>query len=454
MKKKIKELRAKITEFLARMDEIHNLTITEERKFTDKEQVEYDGLKVKVDEVNEKITEIEEIEEERSTRATELAAEREKLEKPIREIKLPDSSGRNEVIEPDEFKSFGEFLYSIRFRPQDSRLLSFEDTLSPDELRGYEMAMARMSPEEREQSMGVGAEGGFAVPDQFMDTLLQVSPQDAIVRPRATVIPAGFPPDAPITIPALNQTAAQNVYGGVTVNWIGEGATKPETDLELLYVKLTPHEVAGWIRTTDKLLRNWAAAGPLLETQLRGAMIGAEDTTFLTGTGVGQPTGIIGSPGSINVARAGAGAIVYADLLNMLLVTRPGFTYIWIGSPDIRGQLMGIVDPGAAGTLIWQMNAQEGMPGILMGKSIFFNERSPTLGVRGDLILVDLAQYLIKDGSGPFVGISSNVGTDFIENKTVVKVFKLVDGAPWLSAPIPQENAAATALTAYAVLEA
>ncbi len=452
MKRKIKELRAKITEFLARMDEIHNLTITEERKFTEEEQTEYDGLKVKVDEVNEKITEIEEIEEERSTRAAELAAEREKLEKPIREIKLPDSGGRNSVDEPDTFHGFGDFLYAVRFRPQDTRLLTVRDTMSPDELRGYEMALSQMSPDRREQSMGVGIEGGFAVPTQFLDTLLQVDTQEAIVRPRATVIPAGDPPDALIAIPALNQTAAQNVYGGVTVSWIGEGAEKAETDLELLEVKLTPHEVAGWIRTTDKLLRNWQAAGPLLETQLRSALIADEDTQFISGTGVGQPTGVIGAPGTIAVARAGAGAIVYADITGMMVRRRPRTSYIWVASPDIEQQLMGIVDPGAAGTLIWQPNAREGQPATLMGLPLEFNERQPTLGTQGDLILIDWTKYLIKDGSGPFVSISSNVDDDFIHNKTVVKIFRLVDGAPWVSAPIPQENPLATTRSPYVVL--
>ncbi len=452
MKKKIKEIRAKITEFLARMDELHQLTITEERKLTEEEQSEYDGLKVKAAEANEEITEIEEIEEERSARAAEIAAERERNARPIREIILPNTGGQNSVDEPDEFRGFGDFLYAVRFRPQDNRLLTVRDTMSPDELRGYEMALAQMSPDRREQSMGVGVEGGFAVPTQFLDTLLQVDTQEAIVRPRATVIPAGDPPDALIAIPALNQTAAQNVYGGVTVTWVGEGATKEETDLELLEVKLTPHEVAGWIRTTDKLLRNWGAAGPLLETQLRGALIADEDTQFISGTGVGQPTGVIGAPGAIAVARAGAGAIVYADIVNMMISRRPRTSYIWVASPDIEGQLMGIVDPGAAGTLIWQPNAREGSPATLMGLPLEFNERQPTLGTQGDLILIDWTKYLIKDGSGPFVAISSNVGTDFIENKTVVKIFRLVDGAPWVSAPIPQENPLATVRSPYVVL--
>ncbi len=57
--------------------------------------------------------------------------------------------------------------------------------------------------------MDNGASGGFAIPPQFRETLLQVTPQQSIVRPRAQVIPAGSPPDAPVTMPALDQTGAR-----------------------------------------------------------------------------------------------------------------------------------------------------------------------------------------------------------------------------------------------------
>ena len=55
------------------------------------------------------------------------------------------------------------------------------------------------------------------------------------MRPRANVIPAGSPPDAGITMPALDQSGTNpgNVFGGMTFSWIEEGGEKPETDAEL-----------------------------------------------------------------------------------------------------------------------------------------------------------------------------------------------------------------------------
>jgi HK97 family phage major capsid protein len=54
------------------------------------------------------------------------------------------------------------------------------------------------------------------------------------------------------------------------------------------------------------------------------------------------------------------------------------------------------------------------------------------------VLLADWNYYLIKDGSGPFVAASEHV--HFTKNKTVIKMFWNVDGAPWMQAPIKEEN--------------
>src|SRR5690606_27669866 len=110
--------------------------------------------------------------------------------------------------------------------------------------------------------------------------VLMLTPESAIVRPLATVIPAGDPPDAKITVPAFTQ-GENGVFGGVEVAWIDEGEDKPETGGEIGEVSLEPHEVAATTVVTDKLLRNWSAGGAFIEFLLRGAMASAEDRAFL-----------------------------------------------------------------------------------------------------------------------------------------------------------------------------
>ena len=64
---------------------------------------------------------------------------------------------------------------------------------------------------------GSGEAGGFLVPEEFRAELLSLALEEAVVRPRATVIPMA---SNTIKIPRIKDTShASNVHGGVTANW-------------------------------------------------------------------------------------------------------------------------------------------------------------------------------------------------------------------------------------------
>lgn len=83
----------------------------------------------------------------------------------------------------------GVFLDSVRFRPSDQWVMCMDKDTS----------------------------GGFMVPTQLRSTLLSVRPQDVLIRPRATVIEAGDPLDACITMLAIEQGGAKpgNMFDGM-----------------------------------------------------------------------------------------------------------------------------------------------------------------------------------------------------------------------------------------------
>jgi HK97 family phage major capsid protein len=339
--------------------------------------------------------------------------------------------GGKEVMKKDtgEFREFGEFLQTVKWNPNDTTLRTRQG-------------------QKRELNMGIGAQGGFIVPDQFSSEIKLVDDLKAIFRPRAQVIPAGDPPDAAITIPALDQGGANGVYAGVQVTWIAEGALKPETEPAFREIRLEPNEVAAHVVVTDKLLRNSAAAGALVSSLLRKAIIAAEEDAFLSGNGVGQPLGIIGHPAAIQVARAASNQISYTDIVNMFARAKFGGRLAWVGSQTALPQLMRMVDAG--NNLIWQPNAREGAPGTLLGIPFLMNDQSPILGAEGDLILVDLDYYLIKDGSG--ISISMSEHPLFTQNRTIIKAFWNVDGQPWLSTPLLARDGVST-ISPFVVLQ-
>ena len=391
-----RELKGKVDEARA----LHTKAQEESRSFTQEENTKYNDLMTEID--NRKS----EIEREERLQREEMGSREEERQTDPERVAHEWRGG------------IAEFMQTVIASPSDVRLQEY-----------------------RQQAMGVGVTGGFMVPTQWNDQIRQLQPQDAVVRPRAEVLEPGDPPDAAITFPALNQTGARGVYSGVTVQWIAEGAGKPETDFRLLQVTLEPQEVAAHIFLTDKLLRNSRTASQLATTLLRRAIIAAEDSAFLTGPGAGQPLGIVNHPATIQVTRTGFPSAApgdnYVDMVNMYsAIYDDGDPLLWIYSPTMLTQLMTTTDVN--GNLIWTTSAREGEPNRIMGIPAIRNQRSPVMGQPGDLLLVNLKKYLIKDGSGIFVGASD--APRYLSNQTAIKAFFNVDGQPWLTAPLTLED--------------
>lgn len=430
LRERLTQIQQRKAEGFDAMNAMLDKALEESRDMNDQEEAEYAYLDAECEKLKKE-----------ESRVSKLLNDEEGLTRPQGAVRTYIAQ---QNTEPDEFRTFGEFLWACRFNQVDQRLQFTE--MDPERVRN-------MPPEQRAQSMGIGAEGGFAVPTQFLPQLRMIEPQQAIFRPRCTVIPAGDPPDSMVSMPVLDQTAGENMYGGMQVQWIEEAGEKPETDLALRQVNMTPHEVAGHVVVTDKLLRNWGSADAVITNMLRLCLRGTEDTVFLNGTGVGRPLGITNAPAAITVARTTANQVAFADVHGMFARTKFGGSLLWIASQTIIPQLVTMVDAGT--NSVWlggggYPSAAAAPPGTLLGIPLMFNDRSPALGTTGDLILVDLSYYLIKDGSGPFVATSPHV--HFTSNRTIIKIFWNVDGQPWLSAPIPLEGSAANTVSPFVLL--
>lgn len=348
--------------------------------------------------------------------------------KPIKENldNKPDKTGG--------FSNFGEFLFTIKNNKRDERLsrLYVED---------YEKLGVT-------QKAAVGSLGGFMIPDQFSTNILSVTPQEAIFRPRMTMLPAGSPPDAKISIPALDQTSSQNMYGGITITYGGEGLQLGQTNLKLRKVELEPKQRNAYAIVTNKLLRNWSASSTLLEKQFRLAMIGADDTDFYSGSGVNRPTGILNAACRVEYSRATANQIAYADVLGMFARVKMGGPLVWIASQTTIPQLGNIRDTG--NNNLWIQNSAMGLPATMFGYPLLFNERSVGLGTTGDLCLCDLTYYVGKMGSGPLIDMSEHLRFDYDE--TVFRIIQNQDADGWLTEPLPLEGSTTNTVSPFVIL--
>ncbi|MCY9758967.1 phage major capsid protein [Paenibacillus alvei] len=423
-----------------------------DRDLTTDEDQEFEKLESEILALDQKI----QARKTKEERESKVAARAKELLQPIEETYRPSALGglpvQQEKKDDAGFASLGEMFHALRYGDPKGRILELK--VSEGQGGGRQVPEAfrdqLMSFRNEWKVDGTGGAGNF-LPTQFRpDTVLQINAPVSIVRPRATIIPAGDPPDSKITIPALTQ-GSNGVFGGVEVQWIEEGGNKPETDGSMEEVTLQPHEVAATTVVTDKLLRNWQAADSFIRTLLQRSMIAAEDIAFLTGSGTGKPLGVLNAKGALAVNRQVANQITYLDVVNMLAQLLPESVgnASFVAHQSTLPQLLTMKDD--AGRYIFiQGDATRGIPSTLMGIPIQFTGRTKPLGTKGDLQLIDFMYFLIKDGSGPYIDASEHVL--FRQNKTVIKAFWNVDGTPWVIEPLTLEDGI-TKVSPYVVLD-
>lgn len=327
-------------------------------------------------------------------------------------------------------RGLGEFVAAAsdavrdHAKPTDARLIKMQDQYA------------------RSLNMATGASGGFLVaPQQWAGEIFRIQYPLTMLQTRCRQIPAGDAPDAEISIPALDQSGTKGLYSGVTVYPMSEGGTvTTNAGIAFKQITLKALEFGAILPAiTEKLLRNAPALGTFVTSLLRDAVTAYVENTIVNGGGVTTPLGFIGCSAQYAVARVTASQINYMDCVNMMTRILPRGNYVWVAHPLCRAQLMSMTD--GAGQLVWQVNGREGEPQSLFALPLIYSEFSPALGSTGDLMLVDLSYYLLRNGAPLRItddmGLS---GTNFSTNMRSIKGVFSIDGQPWLQSTLKLQD--------------
>lgn len=346
------------------------------------------------------------------------------------------------------FKTWGGFLQAVYMAGHpnvksapDSRLRFFKD-------KDEEAVLSAGAMEHKDMAEAVGASGGFLVPVEFQTQLQSVGAETSLVRGSATRIPMAR---RQIQLPVLDQTGTTSGvphwFGGLQFYWAEEASEKTESDAKFRQVSLVAHKLIGYTRASDELVDDSAISldaflsGPL---GFAGGVTWMEDFAFLTGTGAGQPQGVIGAGATISVPRQVQAGVTYIDLVNMFENLLPSSTAVWNVSQSVISNLMTLQDP--SGQYMWptlfQGGASTGRPTQLLGMPIRFTEKLPRIGTAGDVLLADWRYYLIGDRQATTVESTKYDRWRF--DQTSWRVVHRVDGRPWLSAPLTYEDGITT----------
>lgn len=330
------------------------------------------------------------------------------------------------------FRDHGEFILAIT-----GKGTKYYGTQHFDKLKSWNNAVLKIAGTMNEGDM---AQGGYLVPVEFREQLLQTALEASIVKSRATKIPMQT---NRINIPAIVDNDHRTYYfGGIvpakTAEHGGKDATKPLLD----QVSLTLHKLTGMVHVTDELLEDSPISiPPLLDALFGGAIAFEEDDAYLQGTGVNMALGAFnaGNPSLIIQAIEPAqpiNTILWQNIINMWSRLHPPSmkNAVWVANNECFPQLASMaMAVGAGGVPVWMPgNGVAGAPfGTLMGRPLFLSEKMQALSTAGDIGLGDFTQYLVAQKSGGGLQTATSMHYHFNLDEQSFRFVLRYDGQPW-----------------------
>ena len=355
----------------------------------------------------------------------------------------------------DYSKSMGGFLQAIWHRAEADY---------PDRRESYQAFRRSL---QNALSERVPSQGGFLVPEILRSQILMVALEQAVVRPRARIIPMD---SLRVPYPTIDDTThTSTVYGGVFGSWTEESATIPVSQPAFGRIVLEAKKLTASTTIPNELLHDATAAlDQWFNEMFPIAIAWFEDVAFIAGSGTGQPQGFLNSPCAITgPARAGGAgtAIQYTDLAALYARLLPNSlnSAVWLCSPDVLPSLLNLVTASGIAPPLWlpNMSAAGGYPGggdgsgyhyNILGRPLIVSEKMPALNAAGCIALVDFGYYLLGDRQA--MTISSSEHYLFANDLTIFRIVERLDGRTWIQSAITPENGSANTLSPVVLVHA
>jgi HK97 family phage major capsid protein len=289
-----------------------------------------------------------------------------------------------------------------------------------------------------------GTAGGYTVPSDLAEDILVDAGPSAILD-RITVLPMT---SAELEVPYFDCTSSPALsgksarFGNAKHYWTEESQQPTATgEPTLKQIKLTARELVCLFDLSNALNDDMGEARKI--TLARGigeSALWEWERTFLVGSGVGEPLGMLTSGAAISVSRQNANDITMTDLGKMFCRMAPEWsaeTAVWAAHPSTLEKLI----PLAATTGI-PSQARTNSPFFLLGIPLHFSEALEPLGTAKDLALLDCSKYVAGVRTPHLLRASGHA--KFLQRLTTWRFSSRIDGMPWLRGAITPANGSAT----------
>lgn len=330
-------------------------------------------------------------------------------------------SGRGTLDPTGGYASFGEFAFALRRhailgpRAADPRL----DIIA--------------AAPGTTGSAGVGADGGFLVPQAFAEEVTTHAGADDLL-PLCDVTPIKptsmmFPVDE--TTPWGTD--------GIRAYWQAEATAATPTKPKLRGQELRLNKLMALVPLTDELAADAPALNSYLPAKVGDSIRWKVNEGILTGAGNGQPVGCMNSGAAIVVPKESGQLTQTLQIQNLARMASrlPPHSFrraVWLVHPDALVALLSMSAPLVQLGPIpawFKGNAVGGLLGI----PVIPSAHCAPFSSQGDVMLVDLSYYraIVRD---PLLQPAMSMHMFFDAAATAYRVTCRLDGAPKISAPL------------------
>ena len=241
--------------------------------------------------------------------------------------------------------------------------------------------------------VGTDSEGGFLVPDEYEEQLIQALQEANVLRNLCNVITTSYG-DRKIPVVASHGSAV----------WMDEEGGFDESDDSFTQVTLSAYKLGTMLKVSDELLNDsYFDLEAYIAAEFARRIGAAEESGFLLGDGSSKPTGLLHTTGgaSLGVTAASATAITMDEVLDLYHSLKSAYrkngTFL-VNDATIKA-IRKLKD--GQGQYLWQPSVQAGTPDTILNRPVISSQFMPVAAAGEKTILFgDFKYYWIADRQG------------------------------------------------------
>ena len=240
-------------------------------------------------------------------------------------------------------------------------------------------------------SEGVDANGGYLVPEEFEQRIVDALKEENVMRKLCKVITTANERKIPVS----------GTHSIAT--WTAENAAYTESNPTFDQKTIDAYKLTDLIKVSIELLDDSAfPLEPYIAQEFANAFGVAEETAFCVGSGSGQPTGLFTvNGGTVGITAAGATTITADEVISLIYALKAPYrkNAKFLMNDSTVAVLRKLKDGN--GQYLWQPSVQAGQPDKLLGYDIYTSPYVPIMAAGAYAIAYgDFQNYWIADRTG------------------------------------------------------